>query len=807
LNPTVNVLYAFSAALGEGVGLVFSPAKVIFAGAGVLLLAAKDVAASQDALIDIFERIESFFRRLEEYSEVPTTEAMKDTIVKIMVEVLGIFGIVTKEMKQGRTKRYLKKLIGRRDVEDALVRLDRLTQQEVQMAIVQVLKISHHVKDGVEAVGDKVDLAIKGTFNTSTTHKRRTISTRKGVRGSLAPLLLLAETENVAGSRIRKDHRAWLSPPDPSINQNIACTTQHKGTATWFFRGSIFMEWKSKVTTSLLWVHGKPGSGKSILCSAVIQDIMALWEAGLVSMAYFYFDFKDTDKQNLHNLLPSLLTQLSTRSDSCCDVLSRIYIAHDDGARKPSTNTLVACLKEMLALPGQGPIYIILDALDECPNTSGIPPARRQVLDLIKDLVGLQLANLHICITSRPENDIRSTLEPLTFHPVSIHEQSGQKKDIEDYIRSVVYAGSDTAMRRWRDKDKELVIETLTDKADGMFRWVFCQLEVLQHCFPQSIRRTLNELPRSLDETYERVLKEIGMANRDHAHRLLQCLTAAARPLRVEELAEILALDFDEAEGAIPKLKEDWRWEDRQRAVLSTCSSLITQVNDGDSQVVQFSHFSVKEFLTSDRLATSKGDASYFHIIPEHAHTTLAQACLGTLLQLDGIADDNPVEDRFPLAGYASRHWVEHAQFGKVSSRIEDGMRRLFDSAKPHFAAWLELHNIDDRWGQFGDRPKDRGSPLYYASLCGHFKVAELLYRHGAAVDVTDDFYNLTPLYAASRDGSIDVTRWLLDHDADPNWQRDDHWTPIHAATRNGDLEVVRLLLERGANAEAKKKD
>ncbi|KAH9016032.1 hypothetical protein EDB85DRAFT_1828171, partial [Lactarius pseudohatsudake] len=591
--------------------------------------AAKDVAASQDALIDIFERIESFFRRLEEYSEVPTTDAMKDIIVKIMVEVLGIFGVVTKEMKQGRTKRYLKKLIGRRDVEDALVRLDRLTQQEVQMAIVQVLKISHHVKDGVEDVGDKVDLAIKGTFNT-----RQTISTRKGVRGSLAPLLLLTETENVAGSRIRKDHRAWLSPPDPSTNQNIACTTQHEGTATWFFRGSIFTEWKSKATTSLLWVHGKRARFRPFISSQILiafasdHYITALREAGLASMAYFYFDFRDTDKQNLHNLLPSLLTQLSARSDDCCDILSHVYKAHDHGAHKPNTDTLIRCLEDMLALPGQGPIYIILDALDECPNTSGIPPARRQVLDLIKDLIGLQLPNLHIYITSRPEIDIRSALEPLAFHPVSIHEQSGQKKDIEDYIRSVVYAGSDTAMRRWRDKDKELVIETLTDRADGMFRWVFCQLEVLQHCFPQSIRRTLNELPKSLDETYERVLKEIGMANRDHAHRLLQCLTAAARPLRVEELAEILALDFDEAEGATPMLKEDWRWEDRQRAVLSTCSSLITEVDDGDSQVVQFSHFSVKEFLTSDRLATSKGDASHFHIIAEPAHTTLAQACL-----------------------------------------------------------------------------------------------------------------------------------------------------------------------------------
>ena len=185
-------------------------------------------------------------------------------------------------------------------------------------------------------------------------------------------------------------------------------------------------------------------------------------------MAYFYFDFRDTDKQNLHNLLPSLLTQLSARSDDRCEILSRLYKAHDDGASKPSTITMVGCLKEMLALPGQGPIYIILDALDECPNTFGIPSPRKQVLDLLKDLVGLQLLGRQRCVTSRPEIDIRVALEPLAFLRVSLHDQSGQQKDIEDYIRSVVHADSDTAMRRWRNKDKELVIETLTERADGM---------------------------------------------------------------------------------------------------------------------------------------------------------------------------------------------------------------------------------------------------------------------------------------------------------------------------------------------------
>ena len=195
---------------------------------------------------------------------------------------------------------------------------------------------------------------------------------------------------------------------------------------------------------------------------------MALQEAGLATLAYFYFDFRDINKQNLHNALPSLLTQLSAHSDRCCDVLSRVYKAHNDGAHKLSTSTMIACLKEMIALPGQGPIYIVLDALEECPNTPRTSSARKRILDLLNDLVGLQLSNLHICITSRPEIDIRTALEPLIFLSISIQNQSGQKKDIENYIRSVVYADSDTTMGRWRDQDKELVIKTLAEKADGM---------------------------------------------------------------------------------------------------------------------------------------------------------------------------------------------------------------------------------------------------------------------------------------------------------------------------------------------------
>ena len=183
-------------------------------------------------------------------------------------------------------------------------------------------------------------------------------------------------------------------------------------------------------------------------------------------MAYFYFDFRDVDKQKLCNVLPSLLVQLSTRSDSCCDKLSQLYSAHDHGSQKPSDRTMSECLKQMLAHERQRPTYIILDALDECPVTSSIPSPREEVLELVKDLVGLHLPNLHICVTSRPELDIQIILERLTERPVSLHDESGQKEDIAKYVSFSVH--SDRRMGRWREEDKVLVIKTLSEKAEGM---------------------------------------------------------------------------------------------------------------------------------------------------------------------------------------------------------------------------------------------------------------------------------------------------------------------------------------------------
>jgi hypothetical protein len=248
---------------------------------------------------------------------------------------------------------------------------------------------------------------------------------------------------------------------------------------------------------------------------------------------------------------------------------------------------------------------------------------------------------------------------------------------------------------------------------------VFCQLDALQHCIPPNLRQYLGELPETLDETYERILKGINKAQKDNAHRLLQCLTVAVRPLLVEELAELLAFDFQATHsGGVPTLKEDWRWDDQEEAVLSTCSSLIAIIPRGGSRVVQFSHFSVKEYLTSPRLAQSPhGEVSRFRIDLEPAHTIMTQACLATLLRLDDHASNSDANGS-PLVKYAAQHWVDHAQFEKVSSHVRDGIDDLFDSSKSHLAAWVRVHDIDEVWPNFSPTSRDGvGSPLYYAAF------------------------------------------------------------------------------------------
>ena len=199
--------------------------------------------------------------------------------------------------------------------------------------------------------------------------------------------------------------------------------------------------------------------------SAIIQDIESMQAAGLATMAYYYFDFRDVKKQGCYGLLSSLISQLASESDSYFNILSQLYSGHDRGMRNADIYALKRCMTDMLSLPGQAPIYIIIDALDEYSNFPGRASAREEVLKLIEELVYLRLPNVHLCVASRPEMDIRMVLEPLAPLKISLHDESGQKEDIIAYIKYVVR--SDRRMRRWREEDWQLIIDTLSDGADG----------------------------------------------------------------------------------------------------------------------------------------------------------------------------------------------------------------------------------------------------------------------------------------------------------------------------------------------------
>ena len=341
--------------------------------------------------------------------------------------------------------------------------------------------------------------------------------------------------------------------------------------------------------------------------------------------------------------------------------------------------------------------------------------------------------------------------------------------------------------------------------------------------------------------TYERILKEIKKPNKRLAQRVLQCLVVAVRPLRVEELAEVLAVDFDDAEG-IPRLKPDWRWEEQGLALLSACSSLIAIVEADDSRVVQFSHVSVKEFLISSRLVTAGGEVSNYHIASGPAHTILAQACLGVLLQIQDDVEGCTPKDH-PLARYAAKHWTTHAQFGEVSSRLHKGMEYLFDANKPHFKVWLTLCDIDTRpnsdatFYPFALESKSPAAPLYYAALCGfhdlvehlitknpqdvnadggryvrplvaalageHFRTADLLRHNGADLDVRGH-NGMNPMHGAAYSGNLEVVRILIEYNpADINAGDEHGWTPLIWASSPHNLKdgsVHQLLLEHGAD-------
>lgn len=313
-------------------------------------------------------------------------------------------------------------------------------------------------------------------------------------------------------------------------------------------------------------------------------------------------------------------------------------------------------------------------------------------------------------------------------------------------------------------------------------------------------------MPETLDATYERTLQDIGKQNWEYAHRLLQCVAVAVRPLRVEELADFLAFDFDTKSS--PIFREDWRSEDPGYAVRSTCSSLLAVVDVGGSKVIQFAHFSVKEYLMSKRLREANDTISCFYVSNTPAHTMIAHACLGVLLHPNENVTKHDLKN-FPLANYAAHHWFVHALFEDVSllPKIQNLVRSLFDPSKHHLSVWVSIYDpipSSHRFNRPKHTPQPRAPHLHYAAFTGIEDVVEFLVISHSQNVKSRCLDTKTALSVASQKGHSKVARFLLEHGADMEIRDSVGWSPLRQASSEGHVEVIQLLLEFGADAEAK---
>ena len=365
------------------------------------------------------------------------------------------------------------------------------------------------------------------------------------------------------------------------------------------------------------------------------------------------------------------------------------------------------------------------------------------------------------------------------------------------------------------------------------FYWVIRQMDILPRSLPATVVRVVEGLPETLDESYERILLRVAEENWEHTYHVFHTLMVATRPLTMEELCLVLAIDF--IAEVTPKYEAIWRSDDPEDNLMTVCSTLLSFIDVDGSRIAQFSHYSVKEFLMSERILKRETKVARYRLYEQPAHTTIAQMCLAVLLHLDEGSEKQAV-DEIPMIHYAAENWVYHAQFGNVATEIEPALKLLFDPKNPHLAGWVWLHDIDNFWGEskalWTPRRLDT-SPLYYAAKCGfggivehllstyprqlntlgsrygtpliaalendHLEIAWMLLNDCADTTIRAGFYG-PPLIVSSKKGQLEIVRFLLEHGDDVNVWDSYTGTPLHVASGVGHIDVVRLLLEFDAD-------
>ncbi|KAG9853157.1 purine and uridine phosphorylase, partial [Aureobasidium melanogenum] len=632
---------------------------------------------------------------------------------------------------------------------------------------------------------------------------------------------------------------SWLAPPDHTTNQHEALSQRHEGTGQWFVRSAIFTAFKEG-RVPFLWLSGIPGCGKTILSSSIIEDLQHNSSNSSAAILYFYFNFNDNRKQTLDTALRSLLWQLTNHGGSSFREVEKLYESCNGGQNQTSTQSLIRALESVLQATGR--VIIVLDALDECTT-------RRELLQWLAETSAKNSSGIQIIATSRKEYDIKDAFAKWLTNDVMLSiQQLEVDQDIQAYVHARIR--SDPGLERWRDKpfvQNEIELK-LTKKAQGMFRWAKCQLDSLAECLClRMLHKALNTLPKTLDETYARILEHLPPMYLQDTIRLLQILTWSERPLLIEEAVDYLAVELDSKPG----FDEENRLP-VPREIMRFCSSLVTvaQVSEDtlgysvymrlgtfetyrSQEEIRLAHYSVKEYLTSGR---GQINEIGFQLGQATSATYIASAMLTYLLHLQTNVPNHAIIAHCPLAMYSASHWME---FARVANAEDSRLRILIERlllVPERYAHWISLFNPPKRW-IWGDDKKPSfplPQPLYYASLGGLEYVVNRLLESGADINSEGDEYDnalqaaaarglesmvnlllqkgadvnahrgkASTLQVASAEGHVRVVQSLLAHGADVNAEGGDdlgHISALQAACAECHLEVIKLLLENGAD-------
>ncbi|KAI9758827.1 MAG: hypothetical protein M1840_003744 [Geoglossum simile] len=433
-------------------------------------------------------------------------------------------------------------------------------------------------------------------------------------------------------------------------------------------------------------------------------------------------------------MLRSLIIQLPCKFEDNWKQLDSLISSYEGGRRQPTRESLCEILLNMIEQVKE--VWIVLDALDECRTRMGSPT--EGLLSWMKDLLASEQRNVHLLVTSRPEQDIKSEVSELAHNDNIVTLQSDLiADDISAYVHTRVRRGN--GLKRWRSQPEvQDEIETrLMKQADGMFRWAACQLDALESCLEyRSLQKALVSLPSTLDETYSRILHAIPSEYKRNAIRILQFLTYSERPLRIEEAVDAITVDTEGSQYFDPR----YRMPD-PREITCFCSSLVVLApttrdsynKKEEGMKLQLAHFSVKEYLTSGRI-----DKDFAHNFQEvAAKASIAAVCLAYLLHLDQNIGIAKIRETFPLAQYSARYWMGHAAMAEgKDGKLQGFIEKLLCHHRNSYWNCYSLYRPDQPCrGQTFKGQENTASALYYASFGGLVSMVKYILGQDANIN------------------------------------------------------------------------